>query len=116
MQREPLHEVLAAHEPYRSFLLEHRNLVHAAPGEGFERLVGGRVRRQRRQPLHGRHHFGHERRAPARLRNLADIFKADEPDESTVALRAFNDMVAADTRVESALLTLGDGLTLLRKR
>ena len=40
--------------------------------------------------------------------------KAD--DESTVALRAFNDMVAADTRVDTALLTIGDGLTLLRKR
>jgi caffeoyl-CoA O-methyltransferase len=37
-------------------------------------------------------------------------------DESTVALREFNDMVAADDRVDSALLTLGDGLTLLRKR
>jgi caffeoyl-CoA O-methyltransferase len=37
-------------------------------------------------------------------------------DESTVAMRAFNDMVAADARVESALLTLGDGLTILRKR
>jgi caffeoyl-CoA O-methyltransferase len=37
-------------------------------------------------------------------------------DESTVALRAFNDMVAADDRVDSALLTIGDGLTLLRKR
>jgi caffeoyl-CoA O-methyltransferase len=37
-------------------------------------------------------------------------------DESTVALRAFNDMVAADDRVDTALLTLGDGLTLLRKR
>jgi caffeoyl-CoA O-methyltransferase len=40
--------------------------------------------------------------------------KAD--DESTVALRAFNEMVAADTRVDAALLTIGDGLTLLRKR
>ena len=37
-------------------------------------------------------------------------------DESTVALRAFNDMVAADARVDTALLTIGDGLTLLRKR
>jgi caffeoyl-CoA O-methyltransferase len=37
-------------------------------------------------------------------------------DESTLALRAFNDMVAADDRVDSALLTIGDGLTLLRKR
>ena len=37
-------------------------------------------------------------------------------DENTVALRAFNEMVAADDRVEVALLTLGDGLTLIRKR
>ena len=37
-------------------------------------------------------------------------------DESTVAMRAFNDMVAADERVEGVLLTLGDGLTILRKR
>jgi caffeoyl-CoA O-methyltransferase len=37
-------------------------------------------------------------------------------DESTVAMRAFNDTVAADERVEGALLTLGDGLTILRKR
>jgi caffeoyl-CoA O-methyltransferase len=37
-------------------------------------------------------------------------------DESTLAMRAFNDMVAADERVESVLLTLGDGLTILRKR
>jgi caffeoyl-CoA O-methyltransferase len=37
-------------------------------------------------------------------------------DESTLALRAFNDMVAADDRVDATILTLGDGLTLLRKR
>lgn len=37
-------------------------------------------------------------------------------DENTVALRAFNDMVAVDDRVDVALLTLGDGLTLIRKR
>jgi caffeoyl-CoA O-methyltransferase len=37
-------------------------------------------------------------------------------DESVVAMRKFNDMVAADERVDSALLTLGDGLTVLRKR
>jgi caffeoyl-CoA O-methyltransferase len=40
----------------------------------------------------------------------------DANDESVVAMRAFNDMVAADDRVDTALLTLGDGLTLLRKR
>jgi caffeoyl-CoA O-methyltransferase len=44
------------------------------------------------------------------------IVDPDAQDESVVAMRAFNDMVAADPRVESALLTLGDGLTLLRKR
>ena len=37
-------------------------------------------------------------------------------DESTLALRAFNDMVAADARVDATILTLGDGLTMLRKR
>jgi caffeoyl-CoA O-methyltransferase len=37
-------------------------------------------------------------------------------DESTAAMRAFNDAVAADDRVESVMLTLGDGLTILRKR
>jgi caffeoyl-CoA O-methyltransferase len=37
-------------------------------------------------------------------------------DGDTVAIRAFNDMVAADDRVESYLLPIGDGLTLIRKR
>jgi caffeoyl-CoA O-methyltransferase len=37
-------------------------------------------------------------------------------DDDTVAIRAFNDLVAADDRVENAMLPLGDGLTILRKR
>jgi caffeoyl-CoA O-methyltransferase len=37
-------------------------------------------------------------------------------DENTVAMRAFNDLVAGDDRVESLILTIGDGLTLIRKR
>jgi caffeoyl-CoA O-methyltransferase len=37
-------------------------------------------------------------------------------DDNTVALRAFNDMVAADARVESVLLPISDGVTLIRKR
>jgi caffeoyl-CoA O-methyltransferase len=37
-------------------------------------------------------------------------------DEHTLAMRAFNDAVAADERVDAAMLTIGDGLTLLRKR
>lgn len=37
-------------------------------------------------------------------------------DEQTNAIRAFNDQVAADPRVETAMIPLGDGLTFLRKR
>jgi caffeoyl-CoA O-methyltransferase len=37
-------------------------------------------------------------------------------DDNTKAIRAFNDAVAADDRVESLILTVGDGLTLVRKR
>lgn len=37
-------------------------------------------------------------------------------DEHAAAIRAFNDAVAADVRVESTILTLGDGLTVIRKR
>ena len=37
-------------------------------------------------------------------------------DDNSKAIRAFNDMVAADDRVESVILTEGDGLTLIRKR
>jgi len=36
-------------------------------------------------------------------------------DDNTKAIRAFNDAVAADDRVESTILTVGDGLTLIRK-
>ena len=39
---------------------------------------------------------------------------ADEAD--TDAIRDFNDEVAADARVESYILPIGDGLTLIRKR
>jgi caffeoyl-CoA O-methyltransferase len=44
------------------------------------------------------------------------IIDAGSDDGSTMALRAFNDAVAADERVDSAILTLGDGLSVLRKR
>lgn len=37
-------------------------------------------------------------------------------DADTVALRAFNDHVVADERVEAVLLTVGDGVTLIRRR
>jgi caffeoyl-CoA O-methyltransferase len=41
---------------------------------------------------------------------------AAEHDENTVAVCAFNDHVAADDRVEAVVLSIGDGLTLARKR
>jgi caffeoyl-CoA O-methyltransferase len=43
---------------------------------------------------------------------------ADSSDDSddTVAIRRFNDHVAADDRVDSVILTIGDGLTFARKR
>ena len=37
-------------------------------------------------------------------------------DDNVLAIRAFNDLVAADDRVDSVLLPISDGLTLLRKR
>ncbi len=37
-------------------------------------------------------------------------------DRDTAALQAFNDMVAADGRVESYILPVSDGLTVIRKR
>jgi len=37
-------------------------------------------------------------------------------DENTAAIRAFNDLVAADPRVDTVMIPLGDGITFLRKR
>jgi caffeoyl-CoA O-methyltransferase len=37
-------------------------------------------------------------------------------DESTVAMRKLNDFLAADQRVETVMLSISDGLTLVRKR
>jgi caffeoyl-CoA O-methyltransferase len=44
-----------------------------------------------------------------------DVVKEDVQDENTVALRRFNDLVAADRRVQSVMLTVADGVTLARK-
>jgi caffeoyl-CoA O-methyltransferase len=44
------------------------------------------------------------------------VADANATDDNTKAIRAFNDAVAADDRVESTMLTVGDGLTLIRKR
>jgi caffeoyl-CoA O-methyltransferase len=44
------------------------------------------------------------------------ILDDSDATADTVALRAFNQMVVADHRVESYLLPVADGLTLIRKR
>ena len=40
----------------------------------------------------------------------------EDGDESTQAIKAFNDHVAADRRVECLMLTVRDGMTLIRRR
>jgi caffeoyl-CoA O-methyltransferase len=44
------------------------------------------------------------------------VIDASRDDSSTQAIRSFNDMVAADDRVDAVQLAISDGLTLLRKR
>jgi caffeoyl-CoA O-methyltransferase len=44
------------------------------------------------------------------------VVQPDADDDNTRAIRAFNDMVAADDRVEVVMLPIADGLTLCRKR
>lgn len=47
----------------------------------------------------------------------ARVLLADaDLDEQSVAIKRFNDHVAADQRVESYILPVGDGVTLIRKR
>jgi caffeoyl-CoA O-methyltransferase len=41
---------------------------------------------------------------------------SDDPDESTRAIVAFNDHVRADERVVAVMLTVRDGMTLIRRR
>ena len=45
-----------------------------------------------------------------------DVVRPDVKDEDVEAIRGFNDLVAADPRVESVILAVADGLTLARKR
>lgn len=42
--------------------------------------------------------------------------KAHPADQQTLGIQAFNDLVAADTRVEKVILPLRDGLTIIRKK
>jgi caffeoyl-CoA O-methyltransferase len=44
------------------------------------------------------------------------VLTEEARDDDSVALRAFNDKVAADERVHAVMLTVRDGMTLVRKR
>lgn len=44
------------------------------------------------------------------------VIRLEVDDDNTRAIRAFNDFVAADDRVDCVMLPIADGLTLLRKR
>jgi caffeoyl-CoA O-methyltransferase len=44
------------------------------------------------------------------------VLNKDANDENTQAIRAFNDMVAADDRVDKVVLPIADGLTLIVRR
>jgi caffeoyl-CoA O-methyltransferase len=44
------------------------------------------------------------------------VFEPDADDENTKAIKAFNDTVASDQRVDVVMLPLADGLTIARKR
>jgi caffeoyl-CoA O-methyltransferase len=46
----------------------------------------------------------------------AQVLDASDTSADTVAIRAFNDHVAADERVHVVLLTISDGLTVIEKR
>lgn len=45
-----------------------------------------------------------------------NVAKREMDDENTNAIRAFNDLVASDARVESVILPIADGLTFIRKQ
>lgn len=47
---------------------------------------------------------------------MGNVARPGADDDNTKHIRAFNDQVAADPRVETAIIPLGDGLTFLRKK
>jgi predicted O-methyltransferase YrrM len=44
------------------------------------------------------------------------VVNPDKTDESTVAIRALNDFVVSDARVDAVMLPVADGITLVRRR
>jgi caffeoyl-CoA O-methyltransferase len=47
---------------------------------------------------------------------MGNVARPEAQDPHTLAIRAFNEMVAADTRVDCVMLAVSDGLSILRKR
>src|SRR5439155_21867949 len=47
---------------------------------------------------------------------IGRVVDPDNHDEDTVAIRRFNDHVAADPRVDAVMLAISDGLSVIRKR
>ena len=47
---------------------------------------------------------------------MGNVVNPDADDPNTEAIRAFNDKIAADDRVDRVMIPLADGLTLCRKR
>jgi len=47
---------------------------------------------------------------------MGEVANPANQDESTVAIRALNDALAADARVDTVMLPVADGVTLARKR
>jgi caffeoyl-CoA O-methyltransferase len=47
---------------------------------------------------------------------MGAVVDASNNDESTMAIRAINDFVTSDPRVEAVMLPISDGLTVVRKR
>jgi caffeoyl-CoA O-methyltransferase len=47
---------------------------------------------------------------------MGTVVDPDMQGDDVEAIRRFNDFVAADTRVEAVMLTIGDGLTMVRKK
>ena len=47
---------------------------------------------------------------------MGSVVDPKATDPNTEAIRAFNDRVARDPRVECVMLPISDGLTLMRKR
>jgi caffeoyl-CoA O-methyltransferase len=45
-----------------------------------------------------------------------DVVRPEKKDEDVVAIRRFNELVAADERVEAVIVPIADGLTVARKR